>query len=180
MSTYSQIRHRPLTNVQKASLGMLAREAWEVWEGREDFLAANAELSASKCFESWRRYEQGKAVGIQSLRSATQSNYLDLKAHFLTLKGDGGAAVKAKLRAEEEPRILAYHKLQQALQERDLAPEYAEAICRNQFRCAVSDASEKQLWNLVFTIRNRRKPIQKSAGPKYVQASLGSLSDNPF
>lgn len=180
MSNYGKTRQAPLSNIQKARIGMLAREAWEAWSGRAEFLAANDDLSPSACFTAWRRVEQGKAIRKQSLRAATQEDYLHLRAHFLNIKGAGGRALKAKLRAAEEPRIVAFYKLKKALDERDLSESYAAAICRRQYRCSLSEASEKQLWNLFYTVRNRRKAVRKSSGPRYIHESLGDLSDRPF
>lgn len=164
-----------LSNEQKGDLCQLARKAYDEWAGREAFEEANPELSATKCFEAWRRVEQGKAVGNQSLRLVTQDDFLTLRAHFRAMCGQGGAAVKDLLRHAEEPRIRARFKLQQALEERGLNEAYAAAICRRQFRCELGDAGEKQLWNLFFTVRNRRK-AQFTARPRYVKTQLGTLS----
>lgn len=177
----------PLSNEQKAVIGQLAREAWLAWPGRDAFLEANPELSASKCFEAWRHVEQGKATGgIQSLTRCTQDHFLPLRAHFKAMLGNGAGAMRDHLRAQEEPRIRARWKLQQALDERGLAEGYAAAICQRQFHCALGDASEKQLWCLFYTITSRRKPQLKARRPRYVKSHLGTLSmsgatgDNPF
>lgn len=168
-----------LSNAQKAKLGILAREAWEAWEGRAEFLDANVELSASKCFEEWRRWEQHKKTGLYSLRDCGQEHYLTLKAHFQNLAGAGGAALKNQMRSAEEERIQAFWHLKKALAERDLAEAYAESICKTQYKIPLSEATEKQLWRLVYTIRSRRKATRKAAGPRYIQEDLGSLSEKP-
>lgn len=146
-----------LSKQQKAEIGQLAREAWLAWDGREQFLETNGELSVSDCFTEWRRWQQGQACGRQSLRACTQDDYQPLRAHFLALSGRTEAAAHAQRRAASEPQRLARYKLAQALKERDLQETYAAAICRRQFRCELADASPKQLWNLVYTVRNRRK-----------------------
>lgn len=172
----------PLSHEQKAQLCQLAREAYDAWPGRAAFEECNGELSRSKCFEAWRRVEQGKAVGIQSLTRCTQDHFLPLRAHFRAMLGNGGGALRDHLRAQEEPRIRARWKLQQALDERELNEAYAASICRRQFRCELGDASEKQLWALFFTVTNRRKAA-KPARPRYVKSTLGTLSvsgGNPF
>lgn len=175
----------PLSNEQKGILCRLAREAYDAWSGREAFEECNPELSASKCFEAWRRVEQGKAVGIQHLTACTQDHFLSLRAHFKAMLGNGAGALQDHLRAQEEPRIRARWKLQQALDERGLDQGYAAAICRRQYRCELGDASEKQLWALFFTVTNRRKPQAGSRPrrPRYVKAQLGTLSvtgETPF
>lgn len=173
-----------LSNEQKAEIGMLARRAYQAWAGREAFEECNPELSRTKCFEAWRHVEQGKAVGRQSLCDCTQDDYQPLRAHFLALIGAGGAAVNALMRHQEEPRIRARWKLQQALDERGLDESYAAAICRRQFKCALGDASEKQLWNLFFTVcKRRRKTPNHQPRHRYVRVKAGNLSvtgDNPF
>lgn len=174
----------PLSNDQKKALGMLSREAYRAWSGREAFEEANPDLSVSKCFEAWRHVEQGKATGgIQSLTRCTQDHFLPLRAHFKAMLGNGAGAVRDHLRAQEEPRIRARWKLDQALTERGLNEGYAASICQRQFRCALGDASEKQLWCLFYTVTKRRKPQLTARRPRYVKSNLGTLSvtgGNPF
>jgi hypothetical protein len=175
----------PLSNEQKGILCRLAREAYDAWSGRDAFEECNPELSRSKCFEAWRRVEQGKAVGIQRLTECTQDHFLPLRAHFKAMLGNGAGALQDQLRSQEEPRIRARWKLQQALDERGLNEAYAASICQRQFRCSLGDASEKQLWALFFTVTNRRKPLAgaQPRRPQYVKAKLGTLSvsgGNPF
>lgn len=168
-----------LTNDQKAELCALARRAYDSWAGRDEFETCNAELSHSKCHEAWRRVEQGKAIGRAmgaSLRHCTQDDFLPIRAHFLSLLGAGGAALRDHLRHAEEPRIRARFKLQEALDQRGLNEAYAATICRRQFRCELGDASEKQLWNLLFTVKKRRKPQFTARVGRYVKTSAGALS----
>lgn len=168
-----------LSNAQKAGIAMLARRAYAAWPGRAAFEQANHERSPSKCFEAWRRVEQGKAVGLPSLRLCLQDHFLPLRAHFGSLAGADGRALNDLMRHAEEPRIRARWKLQQALDERGLDENYAAAICRAQFKCALGDASEKQLWNLFFTVSKRRKKVaQFSAQPRrrFVKVKSGTLS----
>ncbi|WP_414664884.1 hypothetical protein [Horticoccus sp. 23ND18S-11] len=170
----------PLSNEQKGRLCQLARQAYDAWTGREAFEEANPTLAVSKCFEAWRRVEQGKAVREQSLTRCTQDHFLPLRAHFKAMLGNGDGALRDHLRAQEEPRIRARWKLEAALAERGLDQGYAAAICRRQFKCELGDASEKQLWALFFTVTNRRKPVAGGASkvkrPRYVGSHLGTLS----
>lgn len=168
-----------LSNEQKATVARLARQAYDGWEGREGFEDANPGMSVSRCFECWRRVEQGKAVGVQSLTQCTNDDFLPLVAHFQNFRGDGATAVKTLLRHAEGARITPFFKLQQALAERGLNEAYAAAICRRQYKCELGDASEGQLWRLVYTIRNRRKVAQvkeRKPAPKRVKENLGTLS----
>lgn len=166
-----------LTNDQKREIAQIAHAAWLVSPEREGMLDANPTLSASAVEAAWRHVEQGKVMGSlrQSLREATQRDYPALRAHFLRLRGAGledkgetaaaetceAAADRWTARAATDGTRRAFFILRAALEERGLAESYAAAICRTQYRCPLSMASEKQLWRLVFTIKNRRK-AQKS------------------
>lgn len=163
----------PLSKFQKGELAQLARAAYDVWPEREAFEAINSDLSRTKCFEAWRKVETGKVTGgVQSLRECTQAHYGRIKAHFLELVGDSTGADRARGRDADNPRRIALHKLKEALAAGGLQESYAAAICRRQFRCALTEASAKQLWNLVFTVRNR-----SSAKAKATTAACG---ENPF
>ncbi len=176
----------PLSHEQKARVCIAARRAYDAWAIREEFELINPELSPSKCFEAWRRVEQGKAVGQQSLRLCTsETHYLPLLAHFAGLLGEGGRALQLLLRHAEEGRITVYFKLLQTLEERGLEEEYAATICRCKFKCALGEASEKQLWSLFFDVRQRRKAVQaaRAKPARHVRVKAGVLSpagDNPF
>jgi hypothetical protein len=168
-----------LTNDQKATIARLAKQAYDAWDGREAFEDANPTFSRSKCFECWRRVEQGKAVGMQSLTQCTNDDFLPLIAHFQNFKGEGAAAMKTLLRHAEGPRITIFFKIQQALAERGLDEAWVAKICRCKFKCALGDASEKQLWNLFYDIKRSRKALPKPAqfrAPKRIKENLGTLS----
>jgi len=141
---------------QKRIISQLARQAYTAWPEREAFEAINSEMSRSKCFESWRHVEQGKAVNIQSLCECTQAHYRPLKAHFEKLLGDEARASHTLAGDPGNERRIAAHKLKIELATRSLSEGYAAAICRRQYGCAIAEANTKQLWSLVFTIRNRR------------------------
>jgi hypothetical protein len=161
----------PLSKLQKADIARAARRAYDVWPEREAFEAINSELSRSKCFEAWRHVESGKACGVQSLRAATQAHYGRLMAHFQALAGHAEQAARTRARDADNDRRIARFKLDQALRERGLQVGYAAAICRAKYKCPLDEASEKQLWKLVFDIRGRRKTAPKPKAP---------ANDNPF
>lgn len=153
----------PLTNLQKREIAIAARAAYRAKPDREAFEAINADLSASACFAAWRHVEQGKACGVQSLRACTQAHYGRLLAHFQALAGHTEQADRIRARDGDNDRRIALYKLRENLRERGLAEAYAAAICRRQFRCALGEATAKQVWSLVFTVRNRRRPIPQAA-----------------
>lgn len=166
-----------LSNLQKRDIAIAARQAYDAWPEREAFEAINVELSRSECFNAWRHVEQGKAAGIQSLREMTQAHYGRVLAHFQRLAGHEAVAQRTLVRDQDNPRRIARWKLDQALRERGLDAGYAAAICRRQYRCGLDEASERQLWRLVYTVRNRRP-----ATPAPAAATPGNAQDDgdPF
>lgn len=156
----------PLTNEQKAIIGQLAHAAWLVCPDREALLECNGEMSATAVEKAWRHVEQGKAVGIQSLCECSQAHYGRLKAHFEQLGGRTAAAQRTAARDSDNDRRVARFKLDEALRERGLSTGYVVSICRRQNRCELDQATAKQLWRLVYTVRNRRKPARPAAAAK--------------
>jgi len=136
-------------------------------------MAINTDLTPSACFTAWRHVEQGKACGVQSLCACTQDHYGRLVAHFQALAGETVAAARTLVRDAGNGRRIARYKLGQELSKRGLQVGYAAAICRSKYKCDLADASEGQLWKLVFDIRNRRKPE--------VRSQMSEVNDgNPF
>ena len=154
-----------LSNKQKAILCQLAKRAWDQWPEREAFLDANPDFSKSAAFEAWRRNEQLEAAGVSSLKSATsETHYLRIKAHWEDRLGHYERAAKDLLKHANEACLQVLYKVYQSCQERGLDyPGYPGAICRRQYKCALEEASEKQLWSICYTIRNRRT----RSGAKY-------------
>lgn len=165
-----------LTLFQKRELCALARRVYVRWPGREEFENANPEMSATACFEAWRHFEQGKACGRQSLCDCTQDDFLKIRAHFHSLLGNGGQAARDLLRSEEEPRIRARYILQQELDARKLDESYAATICRSKYKCPLGEATDRQLWGLVFDIRKRRKAQFSARIGRHVKVKAGVLS----
>ncbi len=134
----------PLSNEQKARLCILAREGYAL-------------AFTDQPFADWRHEQQELAVGKASLCDCVQDDYLALKAHFQRLAGEEGDALRTETRHGTEDRRVAMRKLEVECAARKLALSYPAAICRRQFKCALNEATVKQLWMLVFTVRNRRK-----------------------
>jgi hypothetical protein len=146
-----------LTRLQKREIVRLARQAWLRSPERIPLLESNKGLTKTAVEAAWRHVEQGKVMpGRQSLTQAIQRDYQPLRAHFLRLCGMEAAADAAVVRAATDGRRRALYLLRQALTERELPEAYAAAICRRQFRCELPEAAEKQIWNIIFTVRNRR------------------------
>lgn len=141
------IAQRPLSRKQKARLCILARQAAE-------------QLGAPQtgpAHHQWR-HDQAIAACGHRISAARQAHWADLHAWFVDRAGRADAAFTTLMRADDNPRRIAMHKLREALTQRGLAEAYAAAICQRQNKCPLHDASAPQLWRLLFTVRNRRKP----------------------
>lgn len=148
-----------LSNEQKASICMLAQQA-----------AERCGVTGWREVEAWRRDEQRKQWGLESLTAATQDQYPDIKAHFQALAGDLAGAYKTTRRGQDNPRRVARWHLNKALAAAKLSKAYAQAICKTQYRCTLDEATRDQLWRLVYTVKNRgnarkRKAAKSSGDP---------------
>lgn len=140
-----------LSNKQKFILVNMSRKAWrakrpagvagEDWMSEEDF----------------RHEEVARAVGKAGLTCCGQSDYKALMAHFYALLGDERRAVAAHMDAETEPRRAAEAAVMNACQRAGVQMRYAEAICRNVYKCGLMEAATNQLWNLRRIILSRVK-----------------------
>ena len=73
------------------------------------------------------------------------------------------------------PRVPTQLGDERLFTEAGLPESYAAAICRRQYRCALSEASDKQVWCLVYTVRNRAAAAKQPAILKDRRAAI--LSD---
>lgn len=169
-----------LTHKQKAVLCQMAKRAWDLWPEREAFLDANPEYSTTAAFEAWRRNEQMAACGVSSLKSCTsERHFLLLRAHWNAKIGAADRAARDLLKHADEACLIVLHKIYESCLERGLDyPVYPGAICRRQYKCALEEASERQLWNLCYTVRKRRrkggaKP-KKTTAPTKTPAERGA------
>ena len=134
----------PLSHKQKFLLAKLARRAWEL---------AEREVGTP---DEFRQQEVARACGKVGLRCCSQDDYLRVKAHFLELCGEPGAAFNAHVRAETEPLRQAQAVLRRECQAAGVGLEYANAICRSQNQGRGLDSvDDRRVWFLIFTIRNR-------------------------
>lgn len=158
----------PLTNSQKRYLSQLARRALNQVRALARGRGETFEVDE----ETWRHEEVITACGKHGLRCCSQDDYKTVEAHFLDRLGAHGAAFNAQVQAATEKRRQAEAVLVREIEKAGLHLNYANAICQRQYRCTIFDATEKQLWTLVYTIRNRAAAKRKSAvsGQKSAQA----------
>lgn len=159
-----------LSNAQKATLCIMSREAFD----------ARADAHADDDFAEWRHEQQRVACGKDSLRDAVQTDYLAIRSHFKNLLGNSGGAFRDAVRAQTDDRNIALVKLRNECAIADIALEYANRICRAQNKCALTEASGKQLWRLIFTIRNRASARRKSGRVSERESARIEASNCPF
>jgi hypothetical protein len=149
---------KPLSNQQKGVLAQVARRAY-------DRLVAGNEISNIK-FDDWRRDECERAVGKPGLRECDNGHYNRLLSHFESLAGEDGRALNALVREQTEPKRQAEAVLLSELRKANLPLTYAEKLARDKFRgVGVLDCDARQLWQLIYTVRNRAKAKRRASPP---------------
>ena len=112
-------------------------------------------------FDAWRGLALADAVpGVTSFRAVTQGSYADALAHFRRMAG-GVAAVEPGYKDKERR---ARWRLSKTLSEladsfggADGARAYAERLFTSIHKTSSRDANASQIWNVIFTLRNRAK-----------------------
>ena len=148
----------PLTNEQKATLCIMAREAYDkVGHLMSDY------------YDSWRHEQQQEACGRSSLCTATQKDYRALRGHFRMLLGYKKSAFKDFVASETSDVGFSISKLRHECENaKDVIEnpmEYVATIAKSRFKTRdLSDLGSKQVWSLIFDIRRnaqrrRRKKI---------------------
>lgn len=137
---------KALTREQKTRLILVSKRAWEKVRKTDDSVGG---------FDSWRAAQSIEACK-RRISEARNEDFEAIESHFLNILGEAGKALNQAIRSGTSKERQAMKALEKVCAERELSMAYPAAICKNQYKCALSDASPKQLWNLVFTIRNRR------------------------
>lgn len=149
-----------LSTKQKAYLAKLARKAFG--RAQAEACAEGAILPGGiyqngflNDFDEWRHEQVSRACCKQGLRCCDQDDYGAVKAHFLRMLGQTSQAERAAVRGAGNGRRVAEYKLVQQLKDGGFQQSYAEAICQNMFGHGVAAASEKEVWKVFYTVRNR-------------------------
>lgn len=144
---------RPLTKRQKWLLADLARHVFDALRERGQLRGVS--------LEDWRHHIAVKACG-QRISQASHGDYKRLQAAFLHEKGDEDGERRALVQAQSTPQGIALFKLRQTLKETNTPTAYAETLARRFYKGAnLEDLTARQLWTLVFTVRNN---ASKTAG----------------
>lgn len=157
----------PLSNLQKSRLAQLAARAFRrqcaIARGRGE-----EPDSSWRAHDVWRHQQVAAACGKMGLRCCGQDDFNLVEAHFLHLLGEDGRALQSLVAHQAQPRSTAEAVLWRELQKAGdvgITRDYLAAICKRQFGCSLLDASERQLWNLVYTVRNRASARRKKRQP---------------
>ena len=112
----------------------------------------------------WRKRELCRVVGQKSYNSCdSRRDYLTVKAHFQRLAGLENEAEQTRQKGEwgsaatHTTGCAALRQLRKAQREAGLSDAYVAKIAAAKFRgeSDLRQLSEKQLWHLCYTIRNR-------------------------
>jgi hypothetical protein len=146
----------PLSNKQKFYLSKDARRAWQ-------------KLGQPGTEAEFRRAQVAIATNgaAEGLSTASNSQYLTIKAHFETLEGATGRAMNTHLRATDEDLRQARHNLGTLLCENGFTPAYADAIAQDRFGCNVMDCTAEQVLQVVMTVKARVTKKGAKEGTKY-------------
>lgn len=152
-------RHRatgPIGAKERQHLARLAREAWD---------KCGARAAGVPCDE-WRHDQVQDATGgrADGLTSLARGQYREVLAHFLSIAGHGGRAMRQATRSGQgaADRELAIAKLRDVCEGGGLAwPAYPESICRRQFRCGLDELETGKIWFLFYTCTSRARAKSK-------------------
>lgn len=128
-------------------------------------------------FEGWRHGALYDAVRRVSFRAVGQREWGVAMGHFEQLAGEDtragwfNAGVARREASGDGDRGRAEWKLRQECAEHDevfggegAALDYAMALLRQIHRTSLTDATAKQIWQTLFTLRNRAAKHGKKAG----------------
>ena len=148
----------PLSNDQKRDIVLLAKRAFA-------YQRSKGLLNAAAQEETWRHVQMLLAVERRSLTTCVNADFLPLRSHFLRLAGQEERAQATTLKSECEDRTWALKKLQnECLAASDVMPhawDYAAGFLRNARGVQINEASAKQLWHAVFTVRRRVQQLRR-------------------
>ena len=156
----------PLNHDQKRILSQMSDRAFRFLGAKARGRGEEWPADTTKELAAFRHAEVAKAVNKLGLRCCSQADYGTIKAHFLHLLGEDGRALKAHVHAasqeERQAEVVLWREIM-AARDCGITPYYMETICRRQFGCTIVEASPKQKWNLVYTVRNRAAAKRKQA-----------------
>ena len=115
-------------------------------------------------FDAWRRATLHDVVGAaapSSFRAVTQRDYVAVLRYFGELAGNGGMDAAAREKETDEQRRalwtlnLVEGEVAEAFGGREGAERYADALFGKIHRTVRYAATARQVWAVIFTLRNR-------------------------
>lgn len=125
---------------------------------------------ADEAFDIWRKAALHDAVGKGSFRAVTQREYGKCLAYFVVLAGKKPESRRAAVKppaADEAARARwsldnECQRQAEAFGSYEGARVYAETLLGRIHRTTVTGATAKQLWQVMFTVRNRARAKTRS------------------
>lgn len=160
-------RSKPLTAEQRQRLARCARRAYDA--------QVAVGIVDGETFDDWRHAVVREATGRAGLRALMQRDYGPMMARLIALaggsprRGDWHAAGKPAARDDADRARHALRKECDA--QADLfggqahAEAYAAALLGNIHKTTWSGADARQLWQVLFTIRNRARAKNRPGCP---------------
>jgi len=145
-----------LSKTQKRDLSKLATRAWRLENAKARGRGEKPDTSTAAA-TAYRHEQVAKAVNKAGLTCCSQADFLPLIAHFEDILGNSGRALNAHMQSQTDSLRRVQWLLNSEIAKARLTTAYAAKICIDQNKCTLDNASEAQLWRLVYTIRNRRK-----------------------
>lgn len=147
-----------LTNEQKKRLILAAQKAYNVQKSLG---------LADETFDVWRRAALADAVQLSSFRMVRQHQYNAALKYFLELAGNTGAAARVRPEAVDQAKRAKWALGHTCVELADVfggvkqAWNYAHVLFKRIHRTEYAFATAKQVWAVIFTMKNRAKAKAK-------------------
>ena len=148
---------------QKKRICILARKVWANMSDSQKSQYRNADggQSETAAFNLWRHGQQSSAIGRFNLTHSSNDEFCILMAHFALLANDSDSAASWLMRFSNEARRRVFWLIKSNCTNGIQFPKYPDAIAQAQFGCRIWEASTKQLYNILSTVRNRASAKRK-------------------
>jgi len=168
----------PLSREQKTRLILASQDAIRMQ------VKTGLWTNADGDFEAFRHAAAFDACGVASFRAMQQRHYLPALLHFRALAGQNVIQSQARLATDDSRRALGQLKLEcqrsaECFGGWQGAWAYSGTLFRKIHRCEAATATAKQVWQVIFTLRNRASATRKRAIPARINSEAGSLSELP-
>lgn len=166
----------PLSREQKTRLILASQDAMRMQ------VKVGLWTEADGDFETFRHAAAFDACGVGSFRAMQQRHYMPALLHFRSLAGHNVVQSQARLATDDSRRALGQLKME-CQRAADCfggwqgAWAYASTLFRKIHRCEAATATAKQVWQVIFTLRNRAIAARKRAMPARIDSEAGSASE---